>query len=213
MDYEGNPDKGKEIFNKPPAKPEKQIEMVVTGEVIQKPKGLGRKFKDVFFGGDLKTAARYAAADVIFPALRNLLVDTVSKGAERLVFGESTYRRRPVEYRSRIQYNSPPLRDPRDPRSYPSRGLLPDQPHPNRVMRRESNDVIFAQKEDAERVLEQMIDIIDQYQVVSWADLCAMCEWDSSPIDNKWGWTYLTNVQIRQTRDGYLIDLPALEAI
>ena len=43
MDYQGNPNKSREE-----KKPEKQIEKVVTGEVIQKPKSIGRKFKDVF---------------------------------------------------------------------------------------------------------------------------------------------------------------------
>lgn len=205
MDYQSNADK-----NKIESKPEKQIEKVITGEAKQKPKGIGRKFKDVFLGGDLKTAGRYLLADVMFPALRNLIVDMTSKGVERIVYGESTYTRRPTEYRSRVSYNNPIYS--RDPRAI-NRGPIPDQPHPGRQVRRESNDVLIATKEEAEGIVEKLLDVIDKYQVVSWADLCSMCGWPSSPIDDKWGWTYLTNVEIRQTRDGYLIDLPQLEAI
>jgi hypothetical protein len=205
MEFEGNTDKSKEF-----KRPEKQISKVVTGEVSQKPKTLGRKFKEVFFGGDLKSAGRYLVGDVLLPAFRNVVVDAVSKGIERVVYGESAYRRRPTEYRPRVQYNNPIMRDPR---AY-SRGPIPDQPRSSvRENRRESNNLVLATREDAERVVETLIDIIDKYEVVSWADLCEVVGWPSSHVDNKWGWTYLTNVEIRQTRDGYLIDLPAMEAI
>lgn len=209
MDYQGNTDKSKDEN-----KPEKQIEKVVTGEVVQKPKTIGRKFKEIFFGGDLRAASRYVAGDVLLPALRNLLVDMTSKGIERIVYGETRFRRGSSnEYRPRVSYNAsynnPIYRDPRDPRL--TRPLLPDQPH--RQMRKESMDLVLASKEEAEAVVEKLIDIIDKYEVVSWADLCEIVGLPSSHVDNKWGWTYLTNVDIRQTRDGYLIDLPALEAI
>lgn len=206
MDYQGNTDKSKST--KPP---EKHIEKVVTGEVIQRPKSIGHKFKNIFFGGDVKTSARYVAGDVLLPALRNLVWDMISEGSKRVIFGESGFRRRPTEYRSRVQYNSPIYR-PTDPRLSPAR--LPDQPmHPARVQRRDMNDVIFASREEAERAIEQLIDIIDKYEVASWADFCEMINVPSAPIDNKWGWTYLTNVTVRQVRDGYVIDLPALEAV
>lgn len=207
MDYQGNADKNKEE-----KKSDKQIEKVVTGEVVQKPKTIGRKFKDIFFGGDLKAATRYVTGDVLLPALRNLVVDMTSKGIERIVYGESGIRRRgSTDYRPRVSYNTsynnPIYRDPRS-----TRPLLPDQSALNR-QRKESVDLVLASKEEAERVVEQLIDIIDKYDVVSWADLCELVGWPSSHVDNKWGWTYLTNVDIRQTRDGYLIDLPPMEAI
>jgi hypothetical protein len=216
MDYQGNPNKDKEKI------PEKKIEKVVTGEVINKPKSIGRKFKDIFFGGELKAAARFVTADVILPAFRDLLVGAVTEGTRRIVYGESMYhRRRPYEYRPRVSYNNPVSRpyttaysyprDPRDPRDRPN---LPDQPSRSwRQERPESNEIILAQRTDAELVVERLIDIIEKYEVASLADLYDLIGQQSSPIDNKWGWTYLRNVEVRQVRDGYLIDLPPLEAV
>ncbi|MET0786303.1 MAG: hypothetical protein ABWY25_06315 [Paenisporosarcina sp.] len=205
MDYQGNPNKPKE------PKPDKQIEKVVTGEVIQKPKGIGRKFRDVFLGGDLKNAARYVTGDVILPAFRDLLVDAITNGAKRFVYGESMYRRRQTEYRPRVSYNNPIYRGmPRDPRD---RAILPDQPHSYRQQRQERDDIILARREDAELVVERLIDIVNQYDVASLADLYDLLGQQSSHVDNKWGWTYLNNVEIRQVRDGYLINLPDLEPI
>lgn len=203
MDYQGNARKEKE------QKPEKQIEKVVTGEVIQKPKSIGRKFKDIFFGGDAKAAMRFVTSDVLLPALRNLIVDMTSKGIERVVYGESSYRRRPSDYRPRVQYNNPLYRYPQDPRT----ANLPDQSRPYRSKRREPNDIILGTREEADAVVEQMIDIIDKYQVASLADLYAVLGLEGSYIDNKWGWTYLNNIEVRQVREGYLLDLPPLEEI
>ena len=208
MDYQGNPNKDKE------PKPEKVIVKVVTGEVIQKPRSIGRKFKDIFLGGDLKSSARYVAGDVILPAIRDMIWDTISNGSKRIIYGESMQRRgRPTEYRPRVQYSNPinpAYRSMRDPRERP---YLPDQPHPARREKREHNDIVLTQREDAELVVERLIDIIDKYEVASLADLYDLLGWNTSPIDNKWGWTYLGNVEVRQVRDGYLIDLPPLEAV
>jgi hypothetical protein len=206
MDYQGNANKDKEK----PEKPDKVIEKVITGEVVTKQKPLGRRFKDIFFGGDLKVAMRYVTADVLFPALRNLIVDMTTKGMERIVYGDSMYRRRPMDPRPRISYNNPLYRDPRQQQ----RAFLPDQPmHPYRQTKRESNDLVFASRPEAELVVERLIDIIDKYDVASLADLYDLVGLPTAHTDNKWGWTYLNNVEIRQIRDGYLVDLPALEAI
>jgi hypothetical protein len=212
MDYQGNPDKKPDKDKKP----EKNIEKVVTGEVIQKPTGIGRKFKTIFFGGDMKSSVRYVAADVLLPALRDILVDVITSGAKRMVYGESFYRRRPTEMRSRTSYNAI-YSNPIDVRSRPmdprDRARLPDQPHQGRQERFDPGSFVAARREDAERVIERMSDILDMYEVVSLADLLDLLGKISSPIDNKWGWTYLKNVEIRQVREGWLIELPELEAI
>ena len=58
-----------------------------------------------------------------------------------------------------------------------------------------------------------MNDIIDTYEVVSVADLNELVGLPTSYMDNKWGWIYLGDVQVRQIREGFLIDLPSAEPI
>jgi hypothetical protein len=202
-DYASNRNRDKE------KKEEKKIEKVVVGEVIQRPKPITRRFREIFLGGDAKQAARYVTADVVLPALRNLIVDMTVKGMERIVFGESSYRRRPVEYRPRVQYNNPISRM-RDPREL---ARLPDQPSRYRTERRSFDDIIFSNRAEAETVVETLLDIIDKYEVVSLADLYELVGLPSTHVDNKWGWTFLKNVEIRQVREGSLIDFPPLEEI
>jgi hypothetical protein len=206
MDYQSNSNKSKQQ----PIE-EKKIDKVVTGVVVKKQRTFGEKFKGVFFGGDTRSSLRYLAAEVLLPAFRNLMVDATTKGVERLVYGESMRSRRagssyPSQYGSRIQYNSPVRRD---------RAYLPDQGPPRdvRIPRRTQDEFILSNREDAELVLERLVDCIDKYQVASVADLLDLMGQPTSHVDNKWGWTYLNNAEIRQVRDGYLLDLPPVEEI
>ena len=209
MDYQSNSRKSKEDFVK---KEKPQLEKVVTGEVIQKPKSIGRKFKDIFFGGNVKDSARNVTGNILLPALRNMLFEAWTRGssgfAEGLIYGDS--RRRPIkEYRPSVSYHDPFATTMRDPRERPR---LPDQ-NPYRRERRQTKDFIVVSREEADAVVEKMYDCINQYDVVSLADLLEILGEPSSHIDQKWGWTYLSNVKVTQRREGWLIDLPPVEAI
>lgn len=207
-DYTSNSNKDKEEKKK---ETKKDVAKVITGEVVQKPKGVGHKFKEVFFGGDFKQAIRFVAGDVLLPALRNLLVDSITRGTERVVYGEQ-YRSRPYssDMRSRIQYNNP-LARPADPRSM---ARLPDQGTRSfRQSRRDVDNILLRSREDADLVIERMIDIVDKFEVVSLSDLNELLGLPTSHIDQKWGWTSINNFSVRQVREGYLLELPPPEEI
>lgn len=205
-DYQANSHRSKEEKKVRPPKDKEKVEKVVTGDVVAKKPGVGQKLKNLFFGGEARGVSRYLAMDVLIPAVRNMVVDAGTKGIERMVYGESSYRpRRPAPYLgSRVQYNNPIGRDPRD------RPRLPDQ---SRQVRAESNDIVLASREDAETVLERLIDIVDTYDVASLADLYDLTGLPTSHVDNKWGWSDLRTATIKQVREGYLLDLPPTEEI
>lgn len=205
MDYQGNSKHPKP--DKP--KPEKKIEKVVEGQAIQKKKPIGRRFKEIFFGGDVHSVTRYLAGEVLLPAFRNLLVDATNKGMERIVYGDQArpQRSRQQEYRPRVSYHNP-MRRP-DPREF----RPPDQGPRPIPSRSQDTEIILQTRSDAERVLEQLGDILDQYEVASVADLHECVGLPVSHIDNKWGWTYLGSTGIRQIREGYILELPPTEPI
>jgi hypothetical protein len=203
-DYSSNADKLKKTAKSDRPKPEK----VVTGEVVTKPQGIGKRMKGIFLGGDFQTAREYLISEVLLPATRNLIVDTVSKGIDRLVYGETSRRRSPTNYASRIQYSNPIYRDPR------TRSALPGQnPTGWSTNRDPQDDIIVQSRSDADAVVDQMIAIVDQYDVVSLADLKELLGLPSSHVDNKRGWTHMTNIQVSQVREGYKISFPPLEDI
>lgn len=210
-DYAGNSKKDKKKTKEIAKDP---IEKVVVGEVVQKHKGIGRKFKEVFFGGDSRHAAEFVASDVILPALRNLVVDMVTKGAERLIYGESSRGRSgggpSYNYSGRYSVGAPGSRAPWVP---DPRGPVGPQINRGRQNRHDIRDIILATRQEADLVVERLIDILEKYDVVSVSDLYELLGLETSFVDQKWGWTNLTGVQVRQIRQGYLLELPLLEEI
>ena len=202
MDFPSNTNKDKEQVKK--GKPEKIIEKVVTGEVKQHKSSIGEKFKSIFLGGEFKSSVRYIGAEVLLPALRNMVVDATSKGIERVIYGDSAPRRRPERSGPRVSYNTPFDRPPRpqQPPTYAPRGR-----------RQQISNIILSSRAEAELVVERLSDIIDKFDVASVADLHDLVGLPTSYVDNKWGWSSLNYVDIRQVREGYLIDLPEIEAI
>lgn len=206
MDYQGNAKKDK--VDK--VLPEKKIEKVISGEVKLQKKSLGRKIKDTFIEADFKSVSRYVVVDVLFPALRNMIVDASQKGIERMVYGERVMRQRNFGMGPRITYNNPIDRGYRN--ASPLRNAPPVTADP-RSLRQSQGDFILSSREEGEQVIERLNDIIDNYEVASVADLNELVGFPSSHVDNKWGWTFLGDVQVRQVRDGYMLVLPAVEPI
>lgn len=210
MDYQSNSKKSKQ--DKPP---EKKVERVVTGEVVVKQPSVSTRFKNIFFGGDFHTASEYVVSQVLLPALRNLIVESISRGTDRLIYGDSINRppSRPsigtTGYAPRVQYNNPVSRQGAGGSTY-----SPKPPwQVSAPGRRAFEDVTFGAKEDAEAVIEAMITIVDQYDIVSVADLNELIGMPSAHTDHKWGWGNLASIQLNQTKDGWTVTFPPVEEI
>jgi hypothetical protein len=216
LDYQGNSRKERD---RQATNPEKKVERIVDAEVVSQPKSLTRKFKDIFVAVTLKRAGQFVFAEVIVPRARQYSYEVIDAMLQSMFFGRSRYDRRPDTTHwggARVQYNRPVSQSrtilyPDEPR-----GRLPESPRSlMRVDRRNTDDLLVGSREDAEKIIEGLIDILDKYDMVSMADLNQMIGREVEPIDNKWGWTYLSmhNLSYRQTRDGYLIELPPTEAL
>lgn len=209
-DYQANSKKSKQGAN-PEEKPKKDLDKVISGEVVTKPKSISSRFRTIFLGGDFTTARQYVISEVALPALRNLVVEVISKGADRLIYGDSVRRRGPTGYAPRVQYNNPLYRQ-----GGPLARTGPPNQNPVDRWRQGAkafDDIIVSTKEDAEVLVERLIDIVDMYEVVSVADLNELVGLPSSHIDNKWGWTNLSSIETRQVREGYRVVFPPLEEI
>lgn len=214
MDYQGNSNKAKEEAAKP-EEPKKNVEKVIVGEVVEKEPGFGHKVKHIFFGGDVKDVAQFVFYEKALPGLRDMLFDMGSDGWHRMLYGIGGKRGpAPQQSRQKTTYNSSPVRRYMDPRGQgapsPNR---PGSYSPGPRRQQEMNDIILTTREDAQRVLDTMNACVEQYQVVSLADLKELVGLPQAHIDQKWGWTFLTSSEIRQVREGFLLELPKLEEI
>ena len=195
--------------SKKPPEPEeeKKIERVTKSEAIRRKKGLGRKFKEVFFAADARTTGQFIIYSVLIPAAKDMIIDGVREGVEKLVRGDS-YRRRnaprsgPAGY---VSYNTMPMR--RDPREM-------EQPRPlssRARARHDFDEIVLTSRAEAEEVIERMFDIVGRYTTATVADLYDLVGVRSSHVDHKWGWSDMRGAGVVRVRDGYLLELPDIQ--
>lgn len=208
MDYQGNSNKAKEPSE---PTPEKKVEAVIEpGKAVIKERGLGSRFHRIFLGGDANTASSYVIAEVILPAFRTLVVDVVTQGIEKFVYGDSRRPRSPSSAGPRIQYNKPV-----GVTQYaPGRPMISQAPTDRWIRPTKSfDDVIVPTKDDADSVIDALIAIIDSYQVVTLAELHEILGMPTKHVDNKWGWSNLTAIEANQVREGWKITFPPMEQL
>lgn len=192
-----------------------KMDKIVEGKVVRRKKSVAKRFTDMFIGGDVDNVLEYVVKDVLVPATKDAISDAITTGIERLIFGESrpTSRRggsRPGNYGGGYnpynRYSSSPTRRDRDrereePRSAGRRTRSPS-----------FDDVVFEKRFEAEEVLDQMTEAVDQYGQVTVLDFYNLCGEPHDFTQERWGWEDvrdLKHVTISNLRGGgYVINLP-----
>ena len=76
------------------------------------------------------------------------------------------------------------------------------------------DEIIFETRGDAEAVLDAMYDILNQYKVVSVAELYDLASITTHNYTcNNYGWVDLRGSSVVRVRDGYILKLPRALAI
>ena len=197
-DYKPNSHRSKEM----PATTEKKVEKVVRGAVKTRKKNGLEKAKGAIFSEDAANIKSYVVMDVLIPALKKAISDVVTNGIEILLYGESGRTRRNSPSGS-ISYRN--FYDRRD-----------DGPRRlNAPVRNgyDLNDIVLETRGEAEDVLARMDELVEQYGVVSVADLYDLVGITGNYTDNKYGWTNIRNAEPIRVRDGYLLKLPKVTTI
>lgn len=197
-EYKPNSNKYNEMVAQNTAVPEKRRESVVTGNVTVKEKSAIRKVIEIFFAKDLEDVGDYLVKQVIIPEMRDAFYSLIDKGTQMLLYGEARNKRSaPGPGTVRVSYN----------KCY-------DQSRPTEQQTRSRigmnfDNVTFEEMADAEEVLNQMIDILEDYKSVSVADFCDLANIPDEYTDRKYGWTNLSRAEVRRTSGGeYYVKLP-----
>ena len=184
-------------------------ESVVTGEVVRKQKSKIQNVAETFFGGDLKDVASYIVVDVMIPAAKDMLYDTVSQGFSRLLFGEVRQRTASTN-REYTSYGSM-SRDRSMRRVDQSRRNSRDDTVRDRISSNDFDDITFRDRRDAEAVMDTLMDTIDHYGQCSVADLLKASGMSPKYTDYDSGWHDLSRASISRYRDGYVLNMPRTE--
>lgn len=185
----------------------KEVKPIVSsGGASERKKPLGRRLLETFKGEDAQSVGNHILMDVLVPAAKNAISDAVTQGIERMLFGE--VRRgtsnRGVRTGGYTSYGSV---------SRPSgRAFQPDAP--NRDISRRARtthdfrEIIIEDRGEAERVLDELGNILDSFDMVTVNDLYTMVDITGNFTDDKYGWTDLRGARVERVRGGYLLNLP-----
>ena len=77
-----------------------------------------------------------------------------------------------------------------------------------RRVRSSFEDIVLPTRDDAEEVLTNLLELIDNYGVASLADFYDLVGVPTTFVDYKHGWETLTRSSIVPVRDGFVLDLP-----
>lgn len=183
---------------------EKDIKRVTSEDPVRRKKSLGKQFKETFVAGDVKSTVRYGVFDVLIPAAKDTVVEVLSQGIEKLIYGDS--RRRPG--------STPPQAGPTGIISYNRYSMQSRQTAPQRVMSRQArsrhdfDEVVLTSRAEAEEVIDKLYEVVSRYGTATVADLYELVGITGTHTDNKWGWTDLRGAGVSRVRGGYLLDLP-----
>lgn len=189
---------------------DKNVTRVTSGEATRRKKSLRKQCSETFIAGDAKTAVRYVVFDVLLPAARDMMFESVYQGFEKLIFGVGNTRRRgsttpPAGPTGYVSYNR-----------YAMGGTLGSV---QRAMSRQArarhnfDEIVLDQRSEAEEVIDRLFDLVSRYDSATVADLYELVGLASSHTDHKWGWTNLQGAGVSRIRGGYLLDLPEPEPL
>lgn len=189
------------------ATPEKEpVEKIIEGKVISRKTPWYKRFRENMLAEDAGTVGEYLLTDVVIPATKNLIIDMVSQGIEKVLFGTARgrLRRSPIGSSLRDQFDYGRVSRDREPR---------------RMMSREArathnfDSIVLEHRSDAIDVVEALVERIRRYGSVTVAELYDLVGVSGSYTDRRWGWTDLEDADVRQMPGGFLLDLPQPELI
>lgn len=176
----------------------KKVEKVVSGNVKVKKKNGVTKFADTFISEDIHNVKSYVITDVLIPSIKRAISEMVTNGIDMILYG-STGRRSKRSSADRVSYRN--YYDRRDDDRYRDMDRVRTSPY-------SFDDIVLDSRGEAEEVLARMDELIDQYGIVSVADLYDLVGVSGNYTDNKYGWTNIRNAEPIRVRDGYMLRLP-----
>ena len=179
--------------------------LVSKGSVVKKKRTVADKFKDAFLG-ESENLGDYIMYDVLVPALRDTVSEMGFGIIERLSGNSRSFRSRGNVVRDRgrsyVSYNSSSRNDrgrDRDDRRDIDRGSR---------ARHSFDNVVFANKWEAEDVLAHLVDMILEYGEATVRSFYELSNIEADYTDDRYGWTNLRDAYVERTRNGYVIVFP-----
>lgn len=180
---------------------DKQITPVPEGSAKPLKKGTLKEVADTFFNRDVHSIKKYVLMDILIPSVKKAISDIVRNGIDMWLFGEARKDRRDGGVQ-RVSY-----RDYYDGRQDDGRR---QNANPRVRTGHSYEEIAFTSRDTAEFVLDQMLDIVGRYGIVTVADFFDIAGYKNDNFtNNKYGWTEIPTTPPRLISGGdYVLDLP-----
>lgn len=183
-----------------------RVERIVESEVVQRTPSVWSRVANTFLGSDMRTVGSGVLFDVVIPSLKELLFETGKEGLARSLYGGAE---RPNQHRPGAKVNYSGLAKTT---KIVGSGLAArsERPEPTREMRvrHDFSELYLPTKGEAEKTLDALFDLVDQYEVANVADLYDLLGIQRTYVDERWGWLDLRGSSTEWTRHGYRLNLP-----
>lgn len=189
-----------------PATPAKNISPVVKGAQVER--SAGKRFKDFLFAESPKALSIKIGKELVVPRLKASAEEAINGFISGMLWGDGSTRPMSNIVKGTV------LRGNNVPYSQISvngnNSSLLQARMASENTRSSGNykDVVTGTQQQAELLLANMYQLLNQYRVVAVADLYELAEISPSLSDNAFGWTSLDGARISKVREGYALELP-----
>lgn len=177
---------------------QKRTKKVVSGTVKTKKKGELRKATENFISEEASNIKDYVVKDVLVPTVKNTIWEAITSTLDMILFGGTGKAKTGGTQRNLYSYSS----------QYRTSSTRSNDNYVKARSRFDMDDIIFESRGEAERVIDEMFAVLDEYKIVRVADLYDMAGLSQPYTSNKYGWTNLRNAKVVRVRNGYTIELP-----
>lgn len=207
-DVPSNALKGREAPKKEVAEDAPPAEKIVEGNVVTRKTPWYKRFARNLIADDATSMGDWIMQEVVLPSVRNLISDAVKGSTDRVLYGSSRVRGGGSVIGGRVGS----LRTRYD--------RMAEEGEPRRLTREararhDFDEIVLASRSEAIDVIEALIDRAVRYKAVTVSDLYDLLGVTGSYADRSYGWSEaeLRYADVRQTRGGFLLDLPKPEPL
>lgn len=184
---------------------EKYKPVVKKESVVSTKKSMFQKFADDFVNRDMKSVKAWLIQDVLIPGAKETALNLVGM----ILFNEPIRGFGPTSYDrdyNRNNYRSYYGGNSNYSRIY-NRDYCRNQNDYGSDDKIDYRNIVLRRRDEAERVVDTMIQIIQDTGEVSVANLLDLVDLPTRFTDNSWGWTDPRSIGIRRVAGGFLIDV------
>ena len=158
----------------------------------------------------MHSVAEHIIFDVLIPTAKST-IDDIVEGTKNMILYGDRQGRRTTRDRGRSFVTS--YDKIYDEKRNPNRGNPSSSQSPALRAKSLVEDLVFATRGDAEEVLSNLVDDIEEYGAVSVKSLYSYAGQTSDWTKDTYGWTDLKDASVIRDRQGYLLKLPRPVAI